>query len=172
MSEPIDIKQVIYALERQAAALDAQAEAMGMDYAAEFPAEDAERLREAKALLQAAKVEDPHAKHWTAIAAAAEAVSRAPTCSQADCTALCNALDRLSSATMGEAEDDMARLTWMQTRAAAIEWEHDGDGVRVTLPRRYGNPVRLEWCTSLRHAIDRARHAEAALCGSGARADR
>jgi hypothetical protein len=42
-------QQVIYALERQVAALDAQAEALGAegDYSAEFPAHDADRLREA-----------------------------------------------------------------------------------------------------------------------------
>ena len=55
----VDVKQVIFALERQARALDAQAERLlkRRDYSAEFPAEDADRMREAIALLQAKPVQ-------------------------------------------------------------------------------------------------------------------
>lgn len=52
---PATIQQIIYALERQERALQAQSDALlaAMDYNAEFPAEDAERMREAQALLKA-----------------------------------------------------------------------------------------------------------------------
>lgn len=43
----IDVRQVVYALERQEKALLAHAEALGVDYSAEFPSEDAERMKEA-----------------------------------------------------------------------------------------------------------------------------
>jgi hypothetical protein len=45
----IDVTQVLYALERQAVALDARADRLGadLDYSAELLAEDADRLREA-----------------------------------------------------------------------------------------------------------------------------
>lgn len=48
-----DVKQIIYALERQIAALDSQATTLARagDYSAEFPAEDARHLRAAIALL-------------------------------------------------------------------------------------------------------------------------
>jgi len=55
---PPDTGQILYALDRQIAALDAHAlrlQAVG-DYSAEFPAEDADRLREAKAMIAAAPV--------------------------------------------------------------------------------------------------------------------
>lgn len=50
----MDIKQIIYALERQIAALEAHADKLHEDgdYSAEFPAEDAERLREAIKILR------------------------------------------------------------------------------------------------------------------------
>jgi hypothetical protein len=51
--------QILYALDRQIAALAAHAfrlQAVG-DYSAEFPAEDADRLREAKAVIAAAPVQ-------------------------------------------------------------------------------------------------------------------
>lgn len=49
----VDVSQVLYALERQRDALDAQAERLGreLDYSAEFPAADADRMREAIELL-------------------------------------------------------------------------------------------------------------------------
>lgn len=49
----IDIAQIIYALERQARALEEQADRLGQqhDYSAEFPAVDAERMREAITML-------------------------------------------------------------------------------------------------------------------------
>jgi len=48
-----DREQIVYALERQIRALDAQADALARarDYSAEFPAEDADRLRECVRLL-------------------------------------------------------------------------------------------------------------------------
>lgn len=50
----IDLKQVIHALERARDRLQAEADAMEPDdYSAEFPAEDADRMREAIILLQA-----------------------------------------------------------------------------------------------------------------------
>ena len=51
---PADLQQIIYALERQERALQADADRLhdAMDYNAEFPAEDAERMREAIALLR------------------------------------------------------------------------------------------------------------------------
>lgn len=62
MSTLIDVKQIIYALERQAAALDAQAEQLlrRHDYSAEFPAADADRMREAIALLSATPIPGFH----------------------------------------------------------------------------------------------------------------
>lgn len=50
----VDLQQIIYALERQERALQAHADRLSaaMDYSAEFPAEDAERMREAVALLR------------------------------------------------------------------------------------------------------------------------
>lgn len=46
---PETLKQIVYALQRQANALQAQADKLSdqLDYSAEFPAEDAERMREA-----------------------------------------------------------------------------------------------------------------------------
>lgn len=57
--EPIDVKQVIYALERARDGLQAEADRLHeqLDYSAEFPAEDADRMREAIALLSAKPVE-------------------------------------------------------------------------------------------------------------------
>jgi hypothetical protein len=55
-------EQIMYALDRQIAALDAHAfrlQAVG-DYSAEFPAEDADRLREAKAMIAAAPLPEEH----------------------------------------------------------------------------------------------------------------
>ena len=50
----IDVKQIIHALERARDRLQAEADAMAPDdYSAEFPAEDADRMREAITLLQA-----------------------------------------------------------------------------------------------------------------------
>jgi len=65
---PPDTGQILYALDRQIAALDAHAlrlQAVG-DYSAEFPAEDADRLREAKAMLAAAPVPqaEPEPAMW------------------------------------------------------------------------------------------------------------
>ena len=50
----VDLQQIIYALERQERALQAHADRLcaELDYAAEFPSEDAERMREAVALLR------------------------------------------------------------------------------------------------------------------------
>lgn len=56
--KPIDIQQVIYALERARDRLEAEANAPGpdgFDYSREFPSEDAERMREAITLLQGPK---------------------------------------------------------------------------------------------------------------------
>lgn len=52
----IDVQQIIYAMERAEQALEAQATQLGDqgDYSAEFPAEDAERMREGIRLLRAA----------------------------------------------------------------------------------------------------------------------
>jgi hypothetical protein len=49
-----DIEQIIYALERQERALRAHADKLArqLDYSAEFPAEDADRMLEAIELLQ------------------------------------------------------------------------------------------------------------------------
>lgn len=49
----IDLEQVIFALQRAERRLQAEADSLGSagDYNAEFPAEDAERMREAIALL-------------------------------------------------------------------------------------------------------------------------
>lgn len=100
--------------------------------------------------------EDPHADHWTTIAVAGVAVAASSNVTQEQCVEFCAALDRLSNAIMGEAQEDHERMNWLAARHAGVEVEQDDIGVRVTLPRRYGEPVRLEWCTSLRHAIDRA----------------
>lgn len=53
MPVPVDIKQIIYALERQALTLEGEADRLGNagDYDAMFPEADAERLREAIVLL-------------------------------------------------------------------------------------------------------------------------
>lgn len=99
--------------------------------------------------------EDPHAEHWAAITKASEAIA-AGNVGAEQCAALCAALDRLSSALMGEAQEDHERMNWLSNRHAGVEVEQDDIGVRVTLPRRYGEPVRLEWHTSLRCAIDQA----------------
>lgn len=50
-----DVKQIVYALERAAAGLQAQSDKLlaAMDFDAEFPAEDAQRMREAIELLTA-----------------------------------------------------------------------------------------------------------------------
>ena len=50
----VDLQQIIYALERQERALQAHADRLcaELDYSAEFPFEDAERMREAVALLR------------------------------------------------------------------------------------------------------------------------
>ena len=55
----IDVQQIIYALERQARALDAWADQLGSqgDYSAEFPAEDADRMREAIEMLRNAQAQ-------------------------------------------------------------------------------------------------------------------
>lgn len=52
--EGIDVQQVIYALQRQARSLDDFANRLidQRDYSAEFPAEDADRLREAVSLIE------------------------------------------------------------------------------------------------------------------------
>lgn len=51
--KPIDVQQVIHALERARDRLQAEADAHAPDdYSAEFPSEDAERMREGIALLQ------------------------------------------------------------------------------------------------------------------------
>lgn len=51
----IDVEQVIYAIERAERRLQAEADTLHeqMDYSAEFPSEDAERMREAIELLRA-----------------------------------------------------------------------------------------------------------------------
>lgn len=56
----IDVRQVVYALERAERALRLQADALHVqgDYSAEFPAEDADRMLEAIALLRARPVGD------------------------------------------------------------------------------------------------------------------
>ncbi|MBT2322564.1 hypothetical protein J7E62_09420 [Variovorax paradoxus] len=55
MTEIVDVQQIIYALERAERSLTAHADRLSRerDYSAEFPAEDAARMREAIALLQA-----------------------------------------------------------------------------------------------------------------------
>lgn len=52
---PETLKQIVYALQRQANALQVQADKLSdqLDYAAEFPAEDAERMREAIRIVSA-----------------------------------------------------------------------------------------------------------------------
>lgn len=51
--KPIDVQQVIYALQRARDRLQAEADSHAPDdYSAEFPAEDADRMREAITLLQ------------------------------------------------------------------------------------------------------------------------
>ena len=59
MTAVVDVKQIVYALERQARALQEHADRLHdqLDYSAQFPAEDAERMREAIALLQAKPVQ-------------------------------------------------------------------------------------------------------------------
>lgn len=54
MKPKVDRMQIIYALERAEKALEAQAAELGnaLDYNAEFPAEDAERMREAITILK------------------------------------------------------------------------------------------------------------------------
>lgn len=102
------------------------------------------------------RTEDPHAEHWATIADAGAAVAASSNVTAEQCVAFCASLDRFSAALMGEAKEDHERMNWLAARHAGVEVEQDDIGVRVTLPRRYGEPVRLEWCTSLRHAIDRA----------------
>ena len=63
MTDIVDVKQIVYALERARDALKRQADKLGAqgDYSAEFPAEDADRMIEAIALLQLRPVtEAPH----------------------------------------------------------------------------------------------------------------
>lgn len=54
----VDVQQIIHALRRAERRLQSEADALlrAGDYSAEFPAEDAERMREAIALLQARPV--------------------------------------------------------------------------------------------------------------------
>lgn len=61
MPDQLDIAQIIFALQRAERRLQSEAEALGaaLDYGAEFPAEDAERMREAVALLQARQPSAP-----------------------------------------------------------------------------------------------------------------
>jgi hypothetical protein len=60
-----NVQQIIYALQRAAQDLQAQADRLGRagDYSAEFPAEDAERMREAEALLL--PLADPSGQAWS-----------------------------------------------------------------------------------------------------------
>lgn len=53
-AKPVDVHQIIYALERAARDLEAQADRLlaAHDYNAEFPYEDAQRMHEAIALLR------------------------------------------------------------------------------------------------------------------------
>jgi hypothetical protein len=63
VTDIVDVKQIVYALERARDALKRQADKLGAqgDYSAEFPAEDADRMTEAIALLQLHPVtEAPH----------------------------------------------------------------------------------------------------------------
>ena len=55
------LKQIVYALERQERALQAQADRLNdqLDYSAEFPAEDAQRMREAIQIVSAASEPPP-----------------------------------------------------------------------------------------------------------------
>lgn len=56
LASSVDTKQIVYALERAAVALQSQADSLcdRQDYSAEFPAEDAQRMREAIAIVSAA----------------------------------------------------------------------------------------------------------------------
>ena len=53
-AKPVDVQQIIYALERAARDLEARADRLmaAHDYSAEFPFEDAQRMHEAIALLR------------------------------------------------------------------------------------------------------------------------
>lgn len=101
---------------------------------------------------------DPHAQHWAAIAAAAEAINRSEACGPDEAREFCRAIDRLSDALMGVAEEDLKRLDFMSVHHVDIEWENDLESpyVCVSIPRRYGNNINLGWSSSLRGAIDRA----------------
>ena len=98
---------------------------------------------------------DPHAAHWQAIAEAAHAVCSSLNCTAEQANDFCRAIDRLSDALVGEAEDALKMLDWMQLRKAGVEWEDDLEDpvARITLPRRYGERVRLGWYTNLRSAV-------------------
>lgn len=56
LASSVDTKQIVYALERAAVALQSQADSLcdRQDYSAELPAEDAQRMREAIAIVSAA----------------------------------------------------------------------------------------------------------------------
>ncbi len=60
---------------------------------------------------------------------------------------------------MGEAEEALVLLNWLQAHRAGVEWSDDLESpdVRVTLPRRYGDRLRLDWHASLVSAIERAK---------------
>jgi hypothetical protein len=49
---------------------------------------------------------------WAVLADALQRVAKSPECTPAHSEIICKALDRFTTAVMGEAEEDMARLDW------------------------------------------------------------
>jgi hypothetical protein len=126
---PPNTEQIMYALDRQIAALAAHAFRLQAvrDYSAEFPAEDADRLREAKAMIAAAPV--------PAVQSAAKAIAEeqsydpslwfvAITVTEAHLQA---ALRRLAAAVEGEAPVARTSLTDEQIWMLATECTHGSD---------------------------------------------
>lgn len=64
------------------------------------------RARIAYVLLPALPREDPHAEHWKALAKAAETIGASPNCGPEQAAEFCRAIDRLSSAIMGEYDSE------------------------------------------------------------------
>ncbi len=63
---------------------------------------------------------DPHRDHWVAIAKAAEAVAASPNCGPAEARALCDALDRLVAAKLGERSAPAAQAELVAQHGAVI----------------------------------------------------
>jgi hypothetical protein len=76
---------------------------------------------------------DPHREHWGAIAEASEVIAASPNCGPAEARALCDALDRLTAAELGESTTDerVAFLLGMTREAQAFAAKYADEVVEL-----------------------------------------